>query len=224
MAMNESRLEMSDDATTWAMIHAERKALAATIEALTPEQWLAPSLCQGWTVGFAAAHVLAGAEQTQGHFVRGMAASGFRFNAFMYKDARNRSELTAQQIADRLRLRSTTTNHPPAPVVAMLGEVVVHGEDIRRPAGLEGTVADDAADACLQMYTRSSFPVGGKNRIQGLRLVATDTGWSYGSGPEVSGTALSLLLAMTGRAAGLAGLTGDGAPILAKRIGEPARP
>ena len=29
---------MSDGATTWAMIHAERKALAATIETLTPEQ------------------------------------------------------------------------------------------------------------------------------------------------------------------------------------------
>ena len=171
--MDESRPEMSDDAATWALIHAERKALAATIEALTAEQWLAQSLCQGWTVGFAAAHVLAGAEQTQGHFVRGMAASGFRFNAFMDKDARSRSQLTAQQIADRLRLRSTTTNHPPAPVVAMLGEVIVHGEDIRRPAGLEGTVADDAADACLLMYTKSSFPVGGKNRIQGLRLVAS---------------------------------------------------
>jgi uncharacterized protein (TIGR03083 family) len=214
---------MSDDATTWALIHAERKALAAAIESLTPEQWAAPSLCEGWTVGFAAAHVLAGAEQTQGHFLRGMTATGFRFNAFMDKDARSRSQLTAKQIAERLRQRTTTTNHPPAPVVAMLGEVVVHGEDIRRPAGLQGIVADDAADACLLMYTKSSFPVGGKNRIQGLRLVATDTGWSFGSGPDVSGPALSLLLAMTGRAAGLAGLSGDGAAILAQRVGGPGR-
>ena len=55
---------MSDDARTWAMIHAERKALAATLEGLTPEQWATASLCAGWTVGFLAAHVLAGAEQT----------------------------------------------------------------------------------------------------------------------------------------------------------------
>jgi hypothetical protein len=79
-------------------------------------------------------------------------------------------------------------------------------------------VADDAANACLQMYTSASFPVGGKKRIHGLRLVATDTGWSYGAGPEVSGPAMSLLLAMTGRPAGLDGLSGEGAAALGQRM------
>jgi uncharacterized protein (TIGR03083 family) len=209
---------MSDDAATWAMIHAERKALAATIEELTTEQWDSPSLCAGWTVGFLGAHVLAGAEQTPGRFLGGMVTTGFRFNALMEREARRRAQLSRQQIADRLRQRTTTTNHPPAPVLAMLGEVVVHGEDIRRPVGLPGTVADDAANACLQMYTKASFPVGGKKRIGGLRLVATDTGWSYGAGPEVSGPALSLLLAMTGRPAGLDDLSGDGAAELGQRV------
>jgi uncharacterized protein (TIGR03083 family) len=209
---------MSDDAATWAMIHAERKALAATIEELTAEQWDSPSLCAGWRVGFLAAHVLAGAEQTPGRFLGGMVTTGFRFNALMEREARRRAQLSRQQIADRLRQRTTTTNHPPAPVLAMLGEVVVHGEDIRRPVGLPGTVADDAANACLQMYTKASFPVGGKKRIGGLRLVATDTGWSYGAGPEVSGPALSLLLAMTGRPAGLDDLSGDGAAELGQRV------
>jgi uncharacterized protein (TIGR03083 family) len=223
MKAHEMRLEMSDNASTWARIHAERKAIADTIEALTPEQWDAPSLCQGWTIGFLAAHVLAGAEQTQGHFMSGMAASGFRFNTFMKRDARDRSHLTAQQIAERLRLRTTTTNHPPAPVVAMLGEVVVHGEDIRRPFGLERAVPAGAADECLDMYVKANFPVGGKKRIQGLRLRATDTGWTYGAGPEVTGRALSLMLAMTGRLAGLDGLTGEGASILAGRVSGQAR-
>jgi uncharacterized protein (TIGR03083 family) len=209
---------MSDNAATWAMIHAERKALAATIEELTTEQWDSPSLCAGWTVGLLAAHVLAGAEQTPGRFLGGMVTTGFRFNALMEREARSRAQLPRQQIVDRLRQRTTTTNHPPAPVMAMLGEVVVHGEDIRRPAGLPGTVADDAANACLQMYTKASFPVGGKKRIGGLRLVTTDTGWSYGAGAEVSGPALSLLLAMTGRPAGLDDLSGDGAAELGQRV------
>ena len=200
------------------MIHAERKALAAELEGLTPEQWDTESLCTGWTVGFLAAHVLAGAEQTPGHFMGGMAATGFRFNALMERDARSRADLSPQQIADRLRQRTTTTNRPPAPVMAMLGEVVVHGEDIRRPAGRPGTVAADAANACLDMYTRASFPVGGKKRIHGLRLTTTDTGWSYGAGPEVSGPALAVLLAMTGRPAGLKELSGDGAPVLSERV------
>jgi uncharacterized protein (TIGR03083 family) len=209
---------MADDVKTWAMIHAERKAVAITLEGLTPEQWGSASLCGGWTVGFLAAHILAGAEQTTGHFLGGMAATGFRFNTFMERDARSRAELSREQIADRLRQRTTTTNHPPAPVMAMLGEIVVHGEDIRRPLGLPGTVADDAANACLQMYTKASFPVGGKKRIHDLRLVATDTGWSHGAGPEVSGPAMSLLLAMTGRAAGLDGLSGNGVAALRERM------
>ena len=209
---------MSDDANTWALIHAERKSLADTIGELTPEQWRAASLCSGWTVGFLAAHVLAGAEQTPGHFVTGLAASGFRFNALMERDARSRQQLSPDQVADRLRQRTSTTNRPPAPVMAMLGEVVVHGEDIRRPTGLPGTASDEAANACLDMYTRASFPVGGKKRIHGLRLTTTDTGWSYGAGPEVSGPALSLLLAMTGRPAGLKELSGDGAPVLSERL------
>lgn len=209
---------MPDDAQTWAMIHAERRTLADTIAGLTPKQWRSPSLCAGWTVGFLAAHILAGAEQTPGHFVWGMAATGFRFSALMERDARRRAELSPEQIAGRLRARTTTTNRPPAPVMAMLGEVVTHGEDLRRPAGLPGTVAAGAANACLQMYTTANFPVGGKKRIHGLRLVSTDTGWSYGAGPQVSGPAMSLLLAMTGRAAGLDGLSGEGAAALGQRL------
>jgi hypothetical protein len=100
----------------------------------------------------------------------------------------------------------------------MLGEIVVHSEDIRRPLGIPGSAAAEAIDACLQMYTQASFPVGGKQRIDGLRLVAADTGWAHGQGAEVSGPGLSLMLAMTGRDAGLAELTGDGVPTLRSRL------
>jgi uncharacterized protein (TIGR03083 family) len=209
---------MSDASRTWTLIHSERKALAAALAGLTSEQWQARSLCTGWTIKDLAAHVLSGAEQTPARFMRGMAATGFRFNALMERDARNFARLSPEQIVDRLGQRTSTTNHPPAPVMAMLGEIVVHGEDIRQPLGIAGTVADDAADACLQMYTKASFPVGGRKRIGGLRLAATDTGWSHGTGAEVSGPAMSLLLAMTGRAAGIDALTGDGVATLSRRI------
>jgi uncharacterized protein (TIGR03083 family) len=165
-----------------------------------------------------AAHLLSSAEQTPGHFMGGMLTSGFSFNRMMQRDIDARADLSPQQIATRLRQRTTTTNKPPAPTAAMLGEVVVHGEDLRRPLGITAPVDPDAANACLDMYTKASFPVGGKKRIQGLRLVSTDTAWSYGEGPEVTGPAMSLLLAMTGRPAGLPDLSGDGAPLLAQRV------
>jgi uncharacterized protein (TIGR03083 family) len=209
---------MQENAAIWSLIHAERTSLAGTIEDLTPDQWRTPSLCADWTVGALAAHLLASAEQTPGHFLGGMVTSGFRFSALMNRDIKARANLTPKQIADRLRLRTTTTNKPPAPTVAMLGEVVVHGQDLRRPLGLAGPVEKEAANLCLDMYTKANFPVGGKKRIAGLRLVSNDTAWSYGDGPEVSGPAMSLLLAMTGRSVGMADLSGEGAPTLRARL------
>lgn len=210
---------MSDDTNTWAMIHRERSAVADMIATLTPEQWQQSSLCSGWTIGLMAGHILLAAEQTPGAFMRGMVSNGFRFNRYMDRATRARGDLTKDEIVTRLRARTTTTNKPPAPAMAMLGEIVVHGEDIRHPLGLTRDVPPDALDACLDMFTKASFPVGGKKRIAGLRLVATDTGWSHGSGPEVSGPGAKLLLAMTGRGAGLDALSGDGVPVMRQRMG-----
>jgi uncharacterized protein (TIGR03083 family) len=209
---------MANDAKTWSMIHTERNAVADMIEGLSAEQWREPSLVAGWTVGMMAGHIVNAAEQTPVNFARGMASNGFRFNRYMDKATRARAGTPQTELVERLRRRTTKTNKPPAPTMAMLGEIVVHGEDIRQPLGLKRDVPHDALNACLDMYTRASFPVGGKNRIGGLRLLASDTGWSYGEGPEVSGPAASLLLAMTGRAAGLDQLSGDGVATLAQRL------
>ena len=59
-----------------------------TLAELKPSQWTEPSLCAGWSVHLAAAHILAGAEQTQLGFITGMASSGFRFNTMIDRDAR----------------------------------------------------------------------------------------------------------------------------------------
>lgn len=106
----------------------------------------------------------------------------------------------------------------PAPVLAMLGEIVVHGEDIRQPLGLVGRTSPEAVTACLAMYSRANFPVGAKKRISGLRLVATDISWSHGDGPEVSGPGHALLLAIVGRPPGLESLDGEGLSALRGRL------
>ena len=213
---------MPDKTTTWRLIHAERAALADTLDGLSAEQWEVPSLCAGWNVRLLAAHILAGAEQTGPHFMWGMAANGFRFNAMVRRDAQRLGALPPADIVRRFRATTTTTNHPPAPVMAMLGEVVVHGEDMRRPLGVRADPSSEATLACLDMYKAATFPVGGKKRIAGLRMVAEDVGWSYGAGPAVSGPGVSVMLAMTGRPAGMDGLSGDGVEILRGRVGPSA--
>ena len=62
---------------------------------------------------------------------------------------------------------------------------------------------------------RVSAVIGGAGRTRGVRLVVTDMKWSAGSGPDVRGSAQSLLVVMAGRAAKFADeLSGEGIGVL----------
>lgn len=209
---------MPSPTTTWKLIHEARAEMADTLAGLTPAQWGERSLCGDWSVQITAGHILVAAEQTPARFFSGLLAAGMRFNTMVERDALRAGALAPAEIIERLRARLTTTNHPPAPVMAMLGEIVVHGEDIRRPLGLPGDPNPEAVAACLEMYSKGNFPVNGKKRIAGLRTVSADVGWSHGDGPEVTGPGMSMLLAVTGRPAGLAELEGDGLATLRSRF------
>jgi uncharacterized protein (TIGR03083 family) len=202
---------------TWQHIHAERAALADTLEGLGPEQWSAGSWCDGWSVHVTAGHVLAAAEQTVPNFYKEFVLAGFRFDVFADRAARRLAEVPPEDLVRRLRARTTTTNHPPAPVVVMLGEIVVHGEDIRRPLGIAHEVPADSLTAVADNYVKTNLLLGAKRRIAGLRLRATDVDWAHGDGPEVNGPLTSLILAMSGRTPALGDLDGEGLGVLTGR-------
>jgi len=208
---------MSDDARTWTMIHDERERSADMLESLSPAQWTSDTPCEGWNVRLVAAHMMIAGEQTTGTFMKGLLASGFRFNVMMVRAARGAGQLPANEIIARIRARTTTTNKPPAPAMAMLGEVVVHGNDIRQPLGIADNTSSEAKLACLNMFNGSNFPVAAKKTIAGLRLRATDADWSYGTGPEVAGPMVALVMAMTTRPL-LTTLSGDGVDTLRSRL------
>lgn len=201
----------------WIHIHAEREQMADAFVDVTEEQWNAASWCDGWRVRDTAGHILAAAEQTPLNFYKEMAQAGFRFNVFADRAAKRLGALDADAIAKRLQLRTTTTNHPPAPVIAMLGEIIVHGADIRRPLGLDHKPTEAALVAVADNYRRTNLLIGSKRRIAGLRLEATDCTWSTGSGPRVAGPLLSLILAMSGRRQACDDLDGDGVGTLTQR-------
>jgi uncharacterized protein (TIGR03083 family) len=204
-------------AETWKYIHAERVAMVETLSSLSPEQWATPSWCSGWSVQEAAGHILAAAEQTPLNFYRQLASAGFKFNVFADRDAKRLGALSPDELIRRLRARTTTTNHPPAPVLAMLGEIVAHGEDIRRPLGLVHESPEPALVEVANSWSKSNLLIGAKRRIAGLRLRSTDTNWTIGQGPEVAGPLQSLVLAMVGRKGSHAALAGDGLAELATR-------
>ena len=207
-------MEKSD---TWPVIHAERKALAADLQGLTDDQWSAASLCGRWTVRDVTAHMTATAKITPPAFVAKLAASGFKLERLQDKDiAVERGSSPADTLA-RFEAVVNSVKHPPGPVESWLGETIVHSEDIRRPLGIRHQYPADAVLQVADFYAGSNLIIGAKRRIDGLTLRATDASWSHGSGPEVSGPVLSLVMAMTGRQAALDDLTGDGVATLRNR-------
>jgi uncharacterized protein (TIGR03083 family) len=202
----------------WPLIHAEREALADDLAALTDEQWATASLCPGWSVRDVLGHIIATAKMTPGAFFTGLARAGFRFNDMSNnRIAAEATAVPADGLAE-LRRHLTDTTSPPGPAEAMLGEAVVHGEDIRRPLGIKRAYPPEAVTRSAEFFRRSNLLIGSKRRIAGLGLRADDLEWGAGSGPEVTGPALSLLMAMTGRAAALDDLNGEGVATLRSRM------
>lgn len=98
-----------------------------------------------------------------------------------------------------------------------LADGVIHQQDIRRPLGMPREIPAERLLPALR--TALGAPViRGFWRVRGVRLVATDLDWSYGKGPEASGTAEALLMTIAGRRGVVGELSGPGQPRLAERI------
>jgi uncharacterized protein (TIGR03083 family) len=201
----------------WPLIHQERQALLADVVDLTDTQWALPSLCPGWTVRDVLGHMTSTAKMTPGRFVGHLASAGFRFHVMSAKDVAAETTGPPATTVAEFRSRAGAVTHPPGPVEAMLGEAVVHSEDIRRPLGIRRDYPPEAVTRSADFFKASNLLIGTKGRVDGLSLRATDLDWATGSGPEVSGPMLSLLMAMTGRKAALDDLAGDGLATLAAR-------
>ncbi|MES9601996.1 maleylpyruvate isomerase family mycothiol-dependent enzyme [Actinomadura sp. NPDC000929] len=200
----------------WPMVHAERAALIDDLSHLEGEQWERPSLCDGWTVHDVVAHLIDTARTTRLGFVARLARARFDFDRQNTQGVARERGVSPQETLERLRQVASRTSTPPAPLDSRLVEEVVHGEDIRRPLGIVHAYPLEAVVRSLRYQARTPASFGGaKELTTRLRLTATDAGLSIGDGPEASGTALSLLLAISGRRAALDDLSGPGLPALA---------
>jgi len=209
---------MAASADLWPSTQRERERFADLLATLSPGEWTAPSLAAGWTVHDVVAHCLATAQMTAPSFLLAMAGSGFRFHVMAEKNIRKYGAGSHADLVARTRATADRRTAPPGPSQVPLSEVVVHGEDVVRPLGRALDRAPEALVASLDFYRQAQPLIGGRKRAEGLRLVADDVGWEHGTGPTVSGRAIDLLLALSGRRAGLNGLAGDGTATLSARI------
>jgi uncharacterized protein (TIGR03083 family) len=202
----------------WEMIRQERTSLVDGLAALSPADFDHPSLCGGWTVRDVVAHIVATANMTPPKFIAELVGSGFNFQKLTSNNIRRYGAgKTSAELIDGVRARIDARTAPPGPTASWLGETIVHGEDIFRALGTyrEHPIANVLAAA--DFYKTSNLLIGAKNRIDGVTLQANDTDWRHGTGPEATGPAIALLMAMTGRKTALDDLSGDGVALLRDR-------
>ncbi len=199
------------------MVHAERRQLAEFLSTLGPEQWSAPTWCDRWNVQEVTAHLVASGHITAGHFFAGFIVAGFNFDKFVDKDLRPYAQGSPDEVLARFGEIVESNKKPPGPAYVALGEIMCHGEDIRRALGTKGEHPEAHLVTLAELYKKAGAPLGAKKRIAGLRLRATDVEWSSGDGPEVDGPVMSLVLAMVGRQGALADCAGEGLATLRTR-------
>ncbi|MBB5850694.1 maleylpyruvate isomerase family mycothiol-dependent enzyme [Amycolatopsis umgeniensis] len=208
----------SKAARVWPLIHTERAALAIDLEDLTEERWGTPSLCTELTVREVLAHLTSAASLTPARWLAGVIRCRFDFEKQVAMRLAEHLGADGAETLERFRRVVKSTTKPPLPAIAILGETIVHGEDIRRPLGIRRDHPIAVLTSLAGYYQGADLVVMAKGRIGGLRLEATDGPFAVGSGPLVSGTTLALIMAMTGRSAYLAELDGDGVPLLRQRV------
>ncbi|MCC3299064.1 maleylpyruvate isomerase family mycothiol-dependent enzyme [Arthrobacter caoxuetaonis] len=202
----------------WSAVHEERRALIQDLENLSAAQWQTPSLCPGWDVHDVLAHLVDTAKTTRLGFIRRLLAARMDFDrdntAGVFRERAQDPQITLAAF----RSVQSRKSGPPVPLATRLVEAVVHGEDIRRPLGIVRTYPVAPVLAALQHQLKTSVKIGGgKELVDGLRLVATDGPFELGRGDEVRGSSVALLLTVSGRPVRDDELDGGGSGALLKR-------
>ncbi|WP_104169437.1 maleylpyruvate isomerase family mycothiol-dependent enzyme [Cryobacterium sp. M23] len=206
-------------AAVWPAVHNERQTLIRELESLTPEQWAQPSLCPGWDIHDVVAHLVDSAKTTRLSFLRRLIAAKFDFDKDNANGITRERAATPEATLTEFRRIREATKTPPAALATRLIEVIVHGEDIRRPLGLLRSYPSESIDAALRYQLKTGISMGGgKERAAGLRLQASDSRFEHGSGSEVKGTSLALLMAISWRPVDKEDFSGEGAATFARKL------
>lgn len=187
----------ADDLTT--ETYAERERLATLLADLDPDQWVAPSLCEGWRVREVVAHLTMPFRANPPRLLAGLIRARLSFNRFADRDAR--AVTATMSDAAILELLRENTHHPWQPPgggqAGALSHDVIHGLDITEPLGLPGSPPSRIARVLEHAGPRNLRYFGVD--LTGHRLVADDAKVSVGDGAPHQMPAKDILLVVTGR-------------------------
>ncbi|WP_326837130.1 maleylpyruvate isomerase family mycothiol-dependent enzyme [Amycolatopsis rhabdoformis] len=197
---------------TWQLVDVERATLADQLAALPAERWDEPTLCPGWRVRDVVAHLTFAPAFGVGTVLVELARARGGFDRMLRDSAIRRADRPPGELVAALRAtvgarRCPVTTGPPDRLL----DVVIHGQDIALPLGLDRPVPVAAAVGALDRVWARGYPFHARRRLAGLRLVADDTDWSGGEGALVEGPVSALLMLAAGRSATVGRLHGEGA-------------
>jgi uncharacterized protein (TIGR03083 family) len=193
-----------DEDVMWGHIDAERAGVADMLEGLSPAQWMAPSLCDSWTIRDVAVH-LTQAHMSLSRLIKLAVRSGCRFNTMTYRAAVEDSLAPEQAVAT---LRAMVGSRRKLPVAYPLIDVLIHAQDIAIPLAIERHMPIDAAIDIAESLWTMRFPANPRRQFKGVSLRATDCEFQVGHGKHVDGPIKNIVLVLAGRQAGLTGLCG----------------
>ena len=191
---------MTDAEAYWSAVVELRLRVADLLDSLRPCEWDAPSVCPQWRVRDVAGHLSCVPTITTWELLKAGPRGRFDMNRMNTLVARKYGGLPPTQIVSRIRefadYRRTATV---LDTRNSLFDIVVHSQDIAVPLGRTFAVPEKCARDGLARVWEMGMPFHARKRLAGLTLRATDADIIVGGGPEVRGTALSLLLLATGR-------------------------
>ncbi|MGV9610828.1 maleylpyruvate isomerase family mycothiol-dependent enzyme [Nocardia xishanensis] len=154
----------------WRAVATERATLAELLTSLPEAAWDHASLCADWRVRDVVAHVILSARPNLGSILvnliraRGDLHRLIRDTAVRHARRRTTGQLLAE-LRDSVDARIAALGTTPAD---RLMDVLVHGQDIALPLGIERTMPVAAARAGIQRVWEVGAPFHAREKLGGL--------------------------------------------------------
>lgn len=176
---------------------------ANALAELTPQQWEAESLCEGWRVRDVAGHLIWRLGESTGTIMKSASRGVFRrhlgFDATIAKIARDVAEAPTEELVAQLhRVAETKVYRHGRTGITELTEAVVHAIDMFHALDVPLRLSPRSTSAVAVARLKTPFS-GAARRAARHTLIATDARWRIGTGTPVEAPAAVLVAAIYGR-------------------------
>src|SRR6478609_10776128 len=180
------------DEEYWAAVRTVRLRLAEMLATLSPSEWDAASLCEGWRVRDVAGHLALVPTISTWQMLAAAPRARFNPNRINTLLAVRAGSIGTAEIVQKLRDHAKDrTTAKALDTRNALFDLIVHSQDISIPLSRTFPVPVDFTRQGLDRVWGMGWPFNAQRRLAGRTLTATDTDWTVGSGPEVSGSAMA---------------------------------